>query len=199
MPIKDNREYRNFALTEFRAKEEDEGYIVEGYAALFNAPYVLFTDEEGREYNEDISADAFKSADMSDIVFLYNHEGMVYARLRNNTLEVTPDEKGLHVRADLGSTKASKEVFEAIKAGLIDQMSWAFTIDADKYDKKTRTRTITSVRKVYDVSAVSIPANPATSISARSYFNGVIEAEKAERLEREHKQKLLELKLKLEA
>lgn len=199
MAVKTDREYRSFALENIETKSENEEYIVEGYAALFDAPYVLFTDEEGRDYNEDISSKAFANADMSDIVFLYNHEGMVYARLKNGTLEVTPDEKGLHIRANLGSTKASREVFDAIKTGLVDQMSWAFTIDADEYDKKTRTRTITSVRKVYDVSAVSIPANPATSISARDYFNGVIEAEQAERLEKEHKQKLLNLKLKMEA
>lgn len=185
MAIKENREYRSFNAYEIRKKEDDaESYIVEGYAAIFDEPYTLFTDDDGTEYKECISSKAFAEADMSDIIFLYNHEGRVYARQKNNSLEVTCDEKGIRVKADLGLTKGSRELFEDIDAGLIDQMSWAFTINADEYDKNTRTRTVTSVRKVYDVSAVSIPANPATTISARNWLNGVIEAEQAERLER---------------
>lgn len=194
MAIKNDREYRDIELREFELKDED--YIVEGYAALFDKPYVLWEDEDGTYY-EDISSRAFENADMSDVIFLYNHEGMVYARLSNNTLKLTIDDVGIKVRADLSSTQASRDMYEAIKTGLVTKMSWAFTIREDDYDRKTKTRTVKDVKKVYDVSAVSIPANPDTSISARSFIDGVIAKEEAERLERQKKIQRLELKLKL--
>lgn len=199
MPIKDNREYRSIELRAIQ-DEEEKSYKVSGYATTFDSPYVMFTDEEGNEYKETISSKAFKEADMSDVIFLYNHEGMVYARQKNGTLVVENDEHGMKVTADLGSTKQSRELFEAIESGLIDQMSWAFTVDADEYDKKTRTRTITKVRKVYDVSAVSIPANDQTSIgvATRDYFAGVAEIERAERLERAKQMQRIKIKAKLE-
>jgi len=200
MSVKDNREYRSIELRACKKDDEEKkSYIVEGYATTFDDPYEMFEDEKGNKYYETISRDALKGADKTDILFLYNHEGRVFARQKNGTLEVTEDDKGIFIRADLSSTQASREMYEDIESGLVTQMSWAFTISEDSYDKKTRTRNITGVKKVYDVSAVSIPANPGTSISARDYFNGVIEAEQAERLEREKKKKMLELKLKLEA
>lgn len=185
MAIKETREYRNIATFEVRAKEDEgEKYIVEGYATTFNDPYVLY-DDGNIKIMEQIDKKAFDGADMTDVLFLYNHEGRVFARQKNGSLELRIDEHGLYVRADLGLTEESRRMYEDIKAGLVDQMSWAFTVDKESYDKKTRTRTIESVRKVYDVSAVSIPANPNTEISARSFVDGVISEEKAERLERE--------------
>ena len=194
MAIKNDREYRMIQLPEmqFRAVEDEEQrYIVEGYATTYDDPYVMYS-YDGVDYKEEISRDALAGADMSDVIFLYNHEGMVFARQTNGTLELSSDERGLHVRADLGSTEASREMFESIKAGLVTQMSWAFTINADAYDERTHTRTITSVKKVYDVSAVSIPANPSTDISARSYYDGVIEEER--RRERERAEKVDRIK-----
>lgn len=194
--IKNDREYRMVMLPDMQfriAEQEDEEqrYIVEGYATTYDDPYTLYSFD-GVDYKEEISRDALAGADMSDVIFLYDHEGMVFARQSNGTLELSSDEKGLHVRADLGSTEASREMFESIKAGLVTQMSWAFSINADAYDERTHTRTITSVKKVYDVSAVSIPANPATDISARSYFDGVIEEER--RRERERAEKVERIK-----
>lgn len=174
--IKDNREYRAAQMS----ATENEEYIVEGYASTFDS-YVLFTDEDGTAYSERIDAHAFDSADLSDVIFLYNHEGRVFARQRNKTLELNIDEHGLHVRADLSKSADGRELYNEIKSGLIDQMSFAFTVREDSYDKETHTRNVLSVAKVYDVSAVSIPANDHTNISARSYFDGVIEAERAER------------------
>lgn len=186
--IHKNREYRNLTIIR-RNKEEqptEKNYTVRGYASTFE-PYVLFSSD-GVDYSEQIDADAFNEADMSDVIFLYNHEGMVHARLKNGTLNLSTDDHGLLVDADLSSTTQSRELFEAIDSGLVDQMSFAFTVADDDYDQNTHTRTIHKIDKVYDVSAVSIPANPGTdiaSVSARDYFNGVIEMEKAERLERE--------------
>lgn len=189
--IRDNREYRSFSL-ETRAQEENEekDYIVRGYASTFE-PYVLF-ESDGVKYSEQIDSKAFDEADMSDVIFLYNHEGMVYARQKNGTLKISTDSHGLLTETDLSSTTQSRELFEAIQSGLVDQMSFAFTVREDSYDSKTHTRTILKIDKVYDVSAVSIPANPGTDIgvATRSRFDGFIESEKAELLEREKTEKL---------
>lgn len=185
--IKANREYRNMTFeVRSNADEEQKDYKVVGYASTF-APYVMFEDGDTKYY-ERIEPTAFDESDMSDVIFLYNHEGMVYARQKNGTLDISIDEHGLKVVADLSTTEQSRQMYEQIRSGLIDQMSFAFTVREDSYDRETHTRIIRKIGKVYDVSAVSIPANPdtdITTISARDYFNGVIEAEKTERLERE--------------
>ena len=196
MAIKDDREYRMIQMPEmqFRALEEDDQkYIVEGYATTFNDPYVMY-EYDGVKYKEEIDRDALLEADMGDVIFLYNHEGMVFARQSNGTLQLSANDKGLYVRADLSSTEASRQMYESIKAGLVTQMSWAFTIaqDGDKYDEHRHLRSILHVRKVFDVSCVSIPANPNTDISARSYFDGVIEQER--RSERERAEKVERIK-----
>jgi len=143
-----------------------------------------------------IDRNALVGADMSDIILQYDHEGKVLARKSNGTLIVEADNDGLFVCADLGKSSASKELFEEIDNGLITRMSWAFTVAEEEYDRENRTRIIKRVKKVYDVSAVSIPANDDTEISARSFFNGVIEKEKQELLER--KKQYLKLQILLE-
>ena len=196
MAIKSDREYRTLTLQQmqFRAVE-DEQYIVEGYATTWNDPYVMF-EFDGIQYKEQIDRDALAGADMSDVIFLYNHEGMVYARQSNGTLQLSSNDQGLHIRADLSSTEASRQMYESIKAGLVTQMSWAFTIADEEYDEKEHLRNIRSVKKVYDVSAVSIPANPNTDISARSYWDGVIEQERRSERERAEKVERIRNKLK---
>lgn len=183
MPIVDGREYRDFSVTQFRALEEPDSYIVEGYATTFDEPYDFGYDG----IKECIERHALDGADMSDVIFLYDHSGAVMARQRNNSLSVMCDEHGLFVRADLGGSQAGRELYEGIKNGLIDRMSWAFMVDKDgwEYDTDTRTSTIKRIRKVFDVSAVSRPANEGTEIKARSYFDGVIEAEQQELLQRQ--------------
>lgn len=193
-----NREYRTMALTIPQAVEEEKRYTVEGYASTFD-PYVLLTID-GIDYSERIEPTAFDGADLSDVVFRVDHAGSVYARSSAGTVEVWPDEHGLATRANLGKTQKARELFADIEAGNYPQMSFAFAVaeDGDYFDRKTHTRVITRIAKVFDVSPVSFPANPNTelSVSTRDYFDGVIEAEKAERLEREErerKQKQLEL------
>lgn len=183
MPVREGREYRSFSAANFRAVDEPNSYIVEGYATTFDEPYDFGFDG----MQECIARTALDGADMSDVIFQYDHEGLVMARQRNNTLSIMCDEHGLYVRADLGGSEQGRQLHEAIRNGLVDRMSWAFII-ADggwEYDSATRTSTITKVSKVFDVSAVSIPANADTEIHARSYFDGVIEAEQQELLQRE--------------
>lgn len=148
------------------------------------------------KYYEVIDRHALDEADMSDVIMQYDHNGKVLARQSNKTLIIEPNDKGLFVCADLSKSQASKELYEEINNGLVTRMSWAFTVAEESYNKDTRTRTILKVKKVYDVSAVSIPANQDTEISARSYLDGVIEMERQELLER--RKKLLKLKLRLE-
>ena len=200
MPMKPDREYRAMiqplmipATT--KEKRFDSDFYVEGFATTFDKPYLLY-EYDGVKYYEMIARDALIGADMSDVIFQYNHGGKVFARLSNNTLGLEPIDRGLFTFADLSKSRAAKDMYEEINNGLITKMSWAFTVKEDNYDRDTHTRTILKVKKVYDVSAVSIPANADTDISARSYFDGVIEREQKERLQR--RQQLLKIKLMME-
>lgn len=197
MPVKEGREYRDININNFTAVD-DGGYIVEGYATTFDDPY-----DFGYNAKECISSRALDGADMSDVIFQFDHQGMVLARLRNNTLRIWCDEHGLKVRADLSKSEQGRNLYEAIKNGLVDRMSWAFTVAEDgwEWDKDSRISTITKVDKVFDVSAVSIPANDGTVIKARSYLDGVIEQEQQELLrsqKEEEMRKRLALRLKLD-
>lgn len=187
MAIKENREYRSIPM-EIRMEQregEEPSFFVEGYASTFE-PYVLFEDD-GIQYKEQILPEAFEECDMEDVIFCKDHEGTVFARTKNGTLEISVDEHGLFTRTDLSKTASARAMYEEIQAGMYSQMSFAFTVREDDYDKKEHLRTIRKVQKLFDVSAVSFPANPGTDISVatRDYFNGVIEAERAERLAKE--------------
>ena len=176
----------------------DQKMIVEGYASTFDEPYKLYSGE-GWELWETVDRSAFDDTDMSDVIMQYNHEGRVFARTRNNTLSVEPDEKGLFISADLGGTEIGRELYEEISGGYTDRMSFGFTVTGDMEEREQNdagvwiyTRHITSVGKLFDVSAVSIPANDGTSISADAVTrsiddlrDGVIERIQAERLEEE--------------
>lgn len=185
MPVSPDREYRTAQLLECRkADAEEESYIVEGYATTFDDPYVLYDDGQN-VISERIARNALDNADMSDVIMQYDHAGKVYARQSNGTLQIMPDDHGIKIRADLSKSQGARDLYEEIRNGLITKMSWAFTVADEEFDKQTHTRTVKAIKKMYDVSAVSIPANPQTEISARDYANGVLEAERAERMELE--------------
>lgn len=148
-------------------KRIDTDYYVEGYATTFDQPYLLF-EIGGQKYYERISSDALVGADMSDVIFQYNHEGKVLARQSNETLGIETDAHGLFVYADLSKSRAAQELYDEIKSGLVTKMSWGFTVREESFDKDTLTWTIHKINRVYDVSAVSIPANADTEITARS-------------------------------
>ena len=200
----DGREYRSMVMTVRAAEDNGESMIVEGYATTFNQPYLLF---DGRYYKvwEQIAPTAFAECDMSDVIMQYDHEGRVFARNKNGTLTLTVDSIGLKISANRGGTDISRQLYQEIKGGYTDKMSFGFAVAEDQRvstvdhenDVETITRTITKIKKLYDVSAVSIPANDMTSISARRYADGVIDGIKAERLERENKRKKLKLLLEV--
>lgn len=193
MPSKE-REYRN--LAELLAPQEDEKRVT-GYATTFDQPYMLWGDNSV-EIWEVVDRNAFANTDTSDVIFQYNHEGRVFARTKNNTLNLRSDEHGLLIDADLGGTEIGRQLYEEIKGGYTDKMSFGFTVRGDEWSERTEdgvkisTRRITDIGKLYDVSAVSIPANDATSISVRSLVDGEIARLEAERLERERMEKLEE-------
>lgn len=187
MPIKTDREYRD--VYNALVPQDDEKRVT-GYATVFNVPYKLYGDGS-YEIWEKVAPTAFANTDVSDVIMQYNHEGRVFARTKNNTLSLRSDEKGLLIDADLGGTEIGRELYEEIKGGYTDKMSFGFTVRGETWEQEKvngveiSTRTITDVGKLYDVSAVSIPANDATSISVRSLCDGEIERLKAERQERE--------------
>lgn len=192
MPSNPNREYRSMEMRTAVQEGEEKNYMVEGYATTFDSPYELYRDGKYIRM-EQVSRSAFDNAYIEDTIFQYDHQGMVYARTRNNTLKLEMDDHGLKVTADLSSTEASRGVWDAIDKGLIDRMSFAFVVDEDKdtYDTEERDngdivilRTINSITRLYDVSAVSFPANEQTRISARSkdFMDGEIKKFEAERL-----------------
>ncbi len=201
MPVVPNRIYRDMnplliVPNEERKKRLDTSYYVEGYATTFDEPYMLF-EWDGVKYYEKIDRKAFKSADMSDVIFQYNHTGRVYARNSNKTLGLEVDKHGLFVYADLSRTEGAKELYGDIAAEMITKMSWAFTESERSFDRDTNTWTVLKVKKVYDVSAVSIPANPDTEISARALLDGVIQ-EAAHRESMKRRIQILKIKTLLE-
>lgn len=177
-----NREYRNISqpfMVSADNKRIESDFYVEGFATTFDNPYLLY-EYYGIKYHEIIDRKALSGADVSDVIMKYDHQGKVLARLSNNTLGIEATENGLLAFADLSKSVAARELYNEIDVGLITKMSWAFTIDDDEYDSKTHTRKINKIKKIYDVSAVSMPANDNTSISARSFIDGVIEKEAQE-------------------
>jgi HK97 family phage prohead protease len=181
-------------------KRFDTDFYVEGFATTFDKPYVMY-EYGGIKYSEVIDRNALVGADLSDVIMQFDHSGMVFARnkmAKNKppSLLLEPQDGGLFIAANLSLTEEAKRLYASIDAGLICKMSWAFTVSEDAYNKDTHTRTILKIKKVYDVSAVSYPANGDTDISARSYFDGVIEREQQERLER--RKQILKIKLMME-
>lgn len=194
--INEGRQYR--AVVEIRAIPEEltDKKIVEGYATTFDDSYELWREDE-YVFLEQVDRHAFDSTDMADVIMQYNHEGRVFARVSNGTLSLSADDHGLHIRADLGGTEIGRQLYEEIKGGYTDKMSFGFTVDSDERliteegSAVTVLRTIKSIGKLYDVSAVSLPANNATEISARNWSDGVIAqfAEERRRAEERERQK----------
>lgn len=208
--ISNEREYRSFNIEQRAKKDGDEpSYLVEGYASTFEE-YTLWEDDE-YVWRERIEPTAFDEADMTDVVFLLDHTGRVYARTKNGTIDLSVDDNGLLTKTDLSKTSASRSVYEDIEAGNYSQMSFAFTVAEDRYEEKRAegektvfTRIIDRIKKVYDISAVGFPANPTTNIgvATRAAFDGAIEKLTTERLEAEQRKneterQRLALKLKI--
>lgn len=200
MVTPETREYRSFEIRQKEEKEADDSMILEGRAVVFDHPETMF-EFDGIEYKELIDRHAFDEARMDDVILNVNHEGQALARTRNKTLDLELLPEALDMRADMSKSRASRDAFEAVQNGLLDKMSFAFTVREDAYDEKTHTRTILKIDRLFDVSLVNFPAYEATSVSARSYFEAKAEAEhraaeaakKAAEAAREREEKRAEL------
>ena len=187
------RAIKEVRLAEVRALEDNEEkeMIVEGYAVVFNQ----ITDLGWCK--EIIDRNAFNGADMKDCVLKYNHENsfLILARTRNKSLELTIDDHGLKIRAKLIDTTQNKDIYKMVKEGLLDKMSFAFTVAERKWDYETDKRTVLRISKLYDVSVVDVPAYDGTEIYARSKEE--YEKEKREYQEMKLEKEKLQLVLSL--
>lgn len=179
--LNEGRCYRNIDVAALEHRNEDNEMTVRGYATTFNQPYELWR-MGGYTLIEQVDPHAFDETQMDDVIMQYDHEGRVFARVSNGTLKLNVDEHGLGIEARLDGTEIGRQLYEEIEGGYTTKMSFGFIVAEDRQDitedkendEVTVLRTITKIARLFDVSAVSLPANDATSISARSYGEGVL-------------------------
>lgn len=177
--ISKNREYRSF---DFEVKEDNGDLIVEGVPVVFESPTVIYSFD-GVDFFEVVDRHAFDKCNMSDVVFVENHEGTPGARTKNGSLEIKVDDVNVKSKANLRTSSKGPAMYNDIKSGIYDKMSFSFTVLKDSYDKLTRTRRILEIDRLYDVSVVTFPAYEQTSINARSFFEAEAEKEMREHAE----------------
>lgn len=181
MPIKNDREYRALTLI----PTDDEQKIVEGNFSTYDSPYLLRAyDIDGVKVEvwEEVKKGSFDDTDLDDVIMQYDHVGHVFARKSNGTLELELTNEP-HMKANLGGTEIGRQLYEEIKGGYTTKMSFGFTVSSDEVTRTEENndgqrtikilRSIKAIKKLYDVSAVSLPSNDQTEISARSYADGV--------------------------
>lgn len=194
--MNDKKEIRFFAENlQVRSDTDDnEKMIVEGYAVVFDSPAT-------HGFTEIIDRNAFNGCDMKDVPLKYNHDDshLILARTRNNSLQLSVDDKGLLIRAELINTTSNIDIYKSIRAGLLDKMSFAFTVEEEKWDLSTDTRTILKIDRLYDVSVVDTPFYDTTSIYARALSTLDSEKKKLDslRAKRELSKRKLLLNLKI--
>lgn len=172
-----NAEYRSGSW------EAGQDGTIHGYAVVFDSRTVLYKDPEtGLEYGEVIDRHALDGADMSDVVLRFDHQGHALARTRGGSLRLSVDDHGLRVDADMTLSDEARSFYQEVKNGLIDKMSFAFTVapEGDSWDSTTRTRTVKHIARLFDVSLVTWPAYEQTQVSARSRFEALAEPERVE-------------------
>ena len=161
-------------FVEMRAVDGEDGkMILEGYAITYDQPA---THEYGNyKFTEVIKRGALDATDMKDVPMRYNHNDswLILARTRNNSLQLIKDDVGLKIRAELIDTQSNKDVYKSVKEKLIDKMSFAFRVadkgDTWQYGDRETIRTVTDIKKLYDVSVVDTPFYDTTSVVARSF------------------------------
>ena len=155
---------------DFRSIDEEGKMILEGYPVVFNQETLIGDETWG--WIEVIDSHALDEADMKDCCLKYNHGDSkgILARVKNGSLQLTIDNYGLKMRAELIDTTDNVDIYKCIKNGLLDKMSFAFTIKEETYDweSKPNKRIITKIDRLFDVAVVDIPAYDQTSIYARS-------------------------------
>ncbi|HKM44344.1 MAG TPA: HK97 family phage prohead protease [Dysgonamonadaceae bacterium] len=198
--ITKDREYRMFSYETVEDEEKPNQMKVRGTAILFDTPTVLY-ERDGIKYYEKIDRNSLTEAMMSDVVFNMNHVGPAAAKTRNKTLSLTVTPNGLDFEADLSKNATGRDIYERIESSFLEEMSFAFTVTDEAYDKETRTRTIKKIDRLFDVSAVDNGAYSNTVLELdkrqRSFFAAEAEKELAEARELELEKDKLELELDL--
>ena len=183
-------------LTEMRTVQNDENkMIIEGYAVVFDSPsHPIYG-----EWIEYVDRNAFNGCDMKDVVLRYNHRDNypIMARTKNNSLQLIVDDRGLKIIAELVDTASNRDLYKSIHKGLIDKMSFRFSVARDDWDYSTTpiTRRILSFDKIFDVAVVDEPAYEATEVYARSKEEIQEEKRKFEQKRLEFEKEKLKLKL----
>lgn len=169
-------ERRTFTVQDVEARQSEDGTMrLRGYAAVFNDPSVPMP------FIETIAPGAFRKtlSESPNVVFLVNHEGLPLAATKNGTLTLTEDERGLFMDAVIADTTQGRDLYTLVERGDVDQMSFAFRVIRQKYNEDRTTRTLTEISlSDGDVSAVTFPAYPTTSIEAREALRKAIDAVK---------------------
>lgn len=159
---------RRFREMEIRAIDDsEEKMIIEG------VPIVYEQETDLGWFREKIAKGAAKEAlSTSDIFLLFNHDSnRPLARVKNKTLEAWEEDDGVHMRADLSKSELGPGIYRDIKNGLIDKMSFAFTVEEETWTEKegeTDLRTVVQIKELYDLSPVTYPAYQQTELVARS-------------------------------
>jgi len=199
--MKNNNKETRFSSIAKRSEEDESKMVVEGYALVFDEETLIGDEEHG--FLETIDKNALKEANLDDVPFKYNHTDghLILARTRNGSLTLTPDEHGLKIRAELLDTQSNRDIYKSIEAGLLDKMSFAFTVKGQSWDKSgdIPKRTITAIDRLFDVSVVDLPAYDSTSIQAcaRSLEIADAELKALENAENEEKRTVLVKRLRI--
>ncbi len=188
-------------LADVTLHEEEDKMILEGYALVFNNETLIGDEEYG--FMEEIDSRALSETKMKDVPMKYNHMDsfLIIARTKNQSLSLTVDSIGLKVRAELLDTNTNQDIYKMVRSGLLDKMSFAFTVEEQVWNREGRIpkRTITKIERLYDVSVVDTPAYDATSIYARSLESMELELKAMELVEQEQKSSIIKKRIKIKS
>jgi len=167
-------ERRTFTVQDVEARQAEDGTMrLRGYAAVFNDASVPLP------FKETIAPGAFRKtlSETPDVRLLINHEGLPLARTKNGTLTLIEDERGLFMDAEIADTTEGRDLYKLVERGDVDQMSFAFRVIRQKWNEDRSTRTLTEVSLADgDVSVVTYPAYPTTTVEAREALRNAIDA-----------------------
>jgi hypothetical protein len=188
-------------LADVTLHEEDDKMILEGYALVFNNETLIGDEEYG--FIEEIDSRALSDTKMKDVPMKYNHMDsfLIIARTKNQSLSLTVDNIGPKVRAELLDTNTNQDIYKMVRSGLLDKMSFAFTVAEQVWNRegKIPKRTITKIERLYDVSVVDTPAYDATSIYARSLESMELELKAMELAEQEQRSSIIKKRIKIKS
>lgn len=193
-----NKETR---LAELRFEESEGKMILEGYAIVFEQETLIGTEDRG--FKEVISRTALTDAIMKDVPLKYNHMDsfLILARTKNKSLSLSVDNVGLKIHAELIDTKSNEDIYKMVRSGLLDKMSFAFTVKKQSWDRsgKLPVRRIESIERLFDVSVVDTPAYDGTSIYSRSLDLVEAELKALDDEKREKEANLIKAKIRIKS